>query len=299
MNARAWKALSLSLVIATAAATAAAGLAQERPPPPVARDPAPDTPATHNMMLVGRHTAFLSHLPMFDALNPARTEYDTPHRHQVILEVTFTRNGQDVTQLYLDDRKQHPGEKMYTLEPERFVLPALSRTGSEPSLNQFTARQVVRGHLERQGSSIPALEGVVVNVRRVIHAARFDRAVRHPQKLSYLLFGKGDELFLAHSITRPPDFDQILAVRVDGHAFTEAELAHGISVVFPNRRDTPAQRIKEGESAMGEVLVAGTDRALTLSIAADTELYFEEGELRMPASFDDTDEETRSGFTSP
>jgi len=296
MSVRAWKALLLPPVIAAAAVSAAAGLARERPQPLIAPDPAPDTPATHNMMLVGEHTAFLSHLPMFDALNTARTAYDTPHRYQVIMEVTFTRNGQDVTQLYLDDRKQHPDEKMYTLAPAKFILPALSRTDPRLSLTQFTARHVVRGHLERQGTTIPALDGVVVNVRRVVRLVRFAPAVGHPQKLTYVLFGKGDELFLTHSITHPPDFDQIVAVRVDGHTFTDDELARGVEVAFPNRRDTPVQRIKQGESATAEVRVSGAHQALTLPIRAGTEFYFEEGELRMPAVFTDTDEETRSGF---
>jgi len=39
-----------------------------------------EPPATHNWMLVGRQTAFLSHLPMFEKLNPAGTDYLTPHR---------------------------------------------------------------------------------------------------------------------------------------------------------------------------------------------------------------------------
>jgi hypothetical protein len=296
MSARARKALLLPLAVAAAGISAAGGVARERPPPSVAADPAPDTPATHNMMLVGEHTAFLSNLPMFDALNTARTAYDTPHRYQVIMEVTFTRNGQDVTQLYLDDRKQHPHEKMYTLSPARFILPSLARTDPSLSLTHFTAREVVRGHLERGGTPIPALDGVVVNVRRVIRLVRFAPAVRHPQKLTYILFGKGGELFLAHSITHPPDFDQIVAVQVDGHAFTDEELARGVEVAFPGRPDTPVQRIKGGESATGEFRAAGAHQALPLRVRAGTELYFEEGELRMPATFTDTDEEARSGF---
>ena len=47
------------------------------------------------------------------------------------------------------------------------------------------------------------------------------------------MFGKGDELFLAHLITRPPDFDQILSVKVSGHAFTDAELGQGVRIISP------------------------------------------------------------------
>ena len=51
--------------------------------------PVPDNPATHNMLLVGERTAYLSHLPMFVELNEDKTDFSTPHRYQVILEAAF------------------------------------------------------------------------------------------------------------------------------------------------------------------------------------------------------------------
>ena len=44
-----------------------------------------DSPNIHNMMVVGQESVFLSHLPMFEALNKDKTEYQTPHRYQVLL----------------------------------------------------------------------------------------------------------------------------------------------------------------------------------------------------------------------
>ncbi len=292
MNVRVSKALLLPVVIAAAAVLAAAGLARERPPPSGRWD----DPNIHNMMLVGENTAFASHLPMFQGLNRAGTEYVAPHRYQVILEVTFSKDGRDVTQLYLDDRKRNPRVKMYTIGPtNEFVLPTLFEPGSQPRSNRFMAT-VFRGHLERRGVPVSGLDSVVVNVRRVIHASRFDPAAQRPQRLSYILFGKGGELFLAHSITRPPDFDQILSVRVDGHAFTDDELARGVGVTVPDRPDDLLRRIRPGESATGAFRISGARQPLNLAIRAGTELYFEEGELRMPDTMGTTREEQRSGF---
>jgi len=296
MNARAWKTMLLPLVIAAAAAPVAAGLAKERPPPSAEARAVQDPPATHNMMLVGETTAFASHLPMFIGLDSTGRQYRPPHRYQVILEVTFSKDGRDVTQLYLNDRKSHPGEKMYTINPDPFVLPTLFAGDAQPRANRFTAT-VFRGHFERGGREIPGLRGVVVNVRRVIHGGMFDPAIHHPQRLTYILFGRGSELFLAHSITHPPDFDQILSVRVDGHAFTDDELARGVAVAFPNLADMPLQRIRQGQSATGEFHVTGAHQFLNLRIRAGTEFYFEEGELRIPVLFPcPTAEEIRSGF---
>ena len=42
-----------------------------------------------------------------------------------------------------------------------------------------------------------------------------------PDDLTYLLLGRGGALFLAHVISQPPDFDQILSVELAGpHGMT-------------------------------------------------------------------------------
>lgn len=282
MHARRWKGAAAALLLATAAASAA----------PVMP---PDEPGRHNMMLVGESAAFVSHLPMFEGLDPAGTDYTSLHRYQVVLEVSMSRNGRDVTHIYTEDRRSHPRERMYTVKPDLFVLPTLFTPGGQPGASSFTAT-VFRGHLERGGRPVPGLGSVLVQVRRVVRGQHFDPAAGRPQNLGYFLFGKGGELFLAHSIVRPPDFDQLLSVRVDGHTFTDEELARGVEVVFPGRSDTPAQRLKPGQSAAGRFQVAGAQQPLTLQVRGQTEFYFEEGELRMPDDMESTAEERRSGF---
>ena len=107
-----------------------------------------EAPATHNWMLVGSQTAFLSHLPMFEKLNPAGTDYLTPHRFQVILQASFTSRGSDVSPLYFTDRQNHASVKMFTVSPAKdFVLPQVI---AAPPLKSFPGT-VFRGHLERGG----------------------------------------------------------------------------------------------------------------------------------------------------
>jgi hypothetical protein len=40
-----------------------------------------DSPATHNMLVVGTEAVFLSHLPKFDGLNERESDYTSPHRY--------------------------------------------------------------------------------------------------------------------------------------------------------------------------------------------------------------------------
>jgi len=251
---------------------------------------ADDAPNTHNMLIVGREAVFLSHLPMFTA-----PDFDSPHRYQVILEAAFTKTGADPQAVYADDRRRNPAVKIYTLNPNEFVLPRLHAAGGPAPASSFGAK-IFRGHLEKPGNKVIA-DGVTVGVRNVVHFREFDpAAAASPAKLEYLLFGKGREMFLAHFIARPPDFDQVLSVSVVGRAFTDEELGRGMRVTF-ERPNTIVQRLMERQEAVGEVRDAkATAAPLKVRFKAGTEFYFEEGELRVPANFNPTAAERRAGF---
>ena len=131
---------------------------------------AADGPTVHGMLIVGEQTVFLSHLPIFGSL----------HDYQVILEAAFAKPGSDPQADYFNDRKgKGKDTKIYTLEPEPFVLPDLAAATPKRS---FKAN-VYRGHFERiptrakEGARIA--QNVDVNVARVIHFRKFDpNAVR-------------------------------------------------------------------------------------------------------------------------
>lgn len=243
----------------------------------------------HNMMVVGERSVFLSHLPMFMS----------PHNFQVILEATFTSGGRNVQDIYTKDRQSNRQTKMYTLRPEEsFKLPSLF-TPDPPSRNSFKGT-IFRGHLEREGKKkIAGLTNIDVNVKRVIYAQQLGRGLDKSDKLEYILFGNGQELFLAHVIATPPDFDQILSVKIS-NAPSDEELKHFDRVVTLDRENSASSRIKEGEKVVVQGHVTGAHQFLQLQIQADVEFYFEEGELsssRMTDEmFDPTPEERKAGF---
>jgi hypothetical protein len=239
-------------------------------------------------MLVGEQTAFLSHLPMFDHLNKSKSEYVTPHRYQVIFQTSFKKGTTDVTETYFAERKDHPATKMFTVSPaQNFVLPDLA---ANHSITSFDGT-VFRGHLERGGKPISKLDSVTVTVERVVHFHKFDPTAKPPDTLEYFIFGRGKELFLAHSIVKPPDFDQIVSVEATGADFDDIQLSSAILMRVPDRKNTPSDRIKEGQQIT--VQIPGGAKPV---IRALKEFYFEEGELLMPATFEPTPEESKSGF---
>ena len=242
----------------------------------------------HNMMVVGEKSVFLSHLPMFMS----------PHNFQVILEATFTSVGKNVQEIYTKDRQSHRQTKMYTLSPkESFKLPSLF-TPNPPSRNSFKGT-VLRGHLERGGEEIAGLIKIEVNVKRIVYAQKLGGGFDKADKLTYILFGRGQELFLAHVIAKQPDFDQILSVKI-ANPPSDEELSRGVSVVITDRENSASHRLKEGEKVVGQGHVTGAHQFLQLQIQAGVEFYFEEGELsssRMTDEmFDPTPDEKKAGF---
>jgi len=273
-----------------------------------------DQPRTHNMLVVGQQTVYLSHLPMFDGFtDKRRVEFSSPHRYQVILEATFADGAKNLTETYAADRAGHASEKMYTINPALFVLPDLDPKGK--ALKTFRGNTVFRGHLERQNTPLfgfmepfpakPPAGGLFdVNVTRVVHFHKFTPGAAKPTQLQYVLFGKGTEVFMAHFIAGPPDFDQVISVKVKGGPqFTDEQLANGIKAIFAGRPNTAKTRLKEGQNVLGMSQPAGTDgkplpgsHAKPLEVEVVKEFYFEEGELRIPPTFDPTLEEKNSGF---
>ena len=265
-----------------------------------------DPPNTHNMLVFGEKAIYLSHLPMFDGLNTdkdgnvikdknGKTEYASPHRYQVILEASFHRGAKDLQNIYSDDRRKNSSVRIYTLNPKEFVLSRLA-SGNSP-LTAFKAR-VFRGHLERKGRVIRGLGDVEVKVNRVIHFRKFDPQASKPVELKYLLFGSAQETFLAHYISQPPDFDQVLSVKVDGHSFTNAELGKGIEVTIPGKANQASERVKEAQQVKGLTQTADA-RALEFKLEAGKEIYFEEGELLVPPTFEDTKLEKKGVKSAP
>ena len=245
--------------------------------------------ATHNMCLVGENCIFLSHLPMFMA----------PHDAQVILEATLVSNGKTVDAAYVADRANHRNLRFYTVRPdEEFVLQELFQPAPGHAPRTGFPATVFRGHLEKGGTPIDALQNIEVQIRRVVHAHRFD-GDRLPT-LTYLLFGAGTELFLAHLISQAPDFDQILSVSATGSLPSAEELQRGVTIDVPGHINDPAHRLQTGDTSPVRGHVTGAHQFLDLTIAVQAELYFEEGELastKMSAAmFETTTEEKKAGF---
>lgn len=220
-----------------------------------------DRPAVHGMVVLGERRTYLSHLPLFRA----------PHDYQVILEASLGGEAGKVTAAFRADRTA-TGARLYTLAPERFVLPELV-AGTEPR-RSFRGTSY-RGHFERGGA--PIARDVEVEVARVVHFRKLDPGLPRPARLSYWLFGGEAETFLAHRVVRPPDFDQLLSVKLLGDVPQE-ELRRGLEVDFDGP-DVWDRRLRAGVEARAMIPSVGAAAARTVRLAVQAEIYAEAEEL--------------------
>jgi hypothetical protein len=203
----------------------------------------------HEFELFGNETLYLSHYPMFGSI----------HSYQVLLEITVRgAAGTDVKKDYLALRKGNPSAS-YSVSPETsngsdhyWVLPEMVKAGRS-----------FRANLHWQnGNSHPAFiaHNVTVKIVKVIHFRLFHPEDEAPQLLTYLLFGKDQEKYIAHYIGSHPDFDQILAVSIDP-AEESARAGDGtaIEVTIPGRNDRPALRLVEAAQPVAGKLKGGAD----------------------------------------
>jgi hypothetical protein len=240
----------------------------------------------HGMLVVGEGTVYLSHLPMF---------VDPAHQFQVILETALSGGSGDPHADYVADR-QHTRATLYTLQPDPmnpFVLTEFA-PGHGHQRRSFDGT-VFRGHFERLGNE-PILGPVTVDVVRVLYFQELPVDGAPLERLEYLLFGAGRDIFLAHVITRPPDFDQVLSVQLTGDGPAE-ELRRGVRVAVPGRVNAIKERLRSGERVAVEVVGTGAAREIELKVAA--EVYFEESELSELGTMEATAEEIAARMPPP
>jgi hypothetical protein len=219
-----------------------------------------EDPGFHGMLVLGGETVYISHLPMFNA----------PHRYQGIWEVSFGAEGD---REYRTERARPANAKqIFTLAPtEEFRLPELTTTKRSFRGNVFV------GHFERDDKRL-LLTDVTVTLKKLVHFHPFNRGHRLPEGLTYLLFGTGNERFLAHWVSVAPNFDQVLVVSPN---VSIGEIPPGALFTVPGRRDS--ERLRTGDLVSGVVVAArGPEQPFLvkpIELRLASEYYFEAGEL--------------------
>lgn len=212
----------------------------------------PNAPeSNHGFNLIGERAPLLSHIPMFMA----------PHQAQLFMEVSLSNgDGTDALKTYLADRKK-TGATAYVLVSDPLVLPTLAPDAPRP-LRSFTGK-LYRGpwpfdNLAAAPVVIPALTVTVARsifFRSFIHAPALSA-------LSYYCFSTRERTYLAHAISRPPDFNQLLTVKASGHDVGEKRGV--VELQFPGVANSIPDKLTPHRKAAA--VIAQSDRRIKLEI---------------------------------
>ncbi|WP_159401193.1 hypothetical protein [Streptomyces sp. NRRL B-24484] len=250
------------------------------------------TLGSHGMLVVGGDVIYMSHLPMFMA----------PHNYQVILQV-----GVDdaVGSVLRSHRHAVPEEPYDTFIPDDFPMSELDPKGTGPRRTSMTGTFFC-GHFERKGGKHPPLaERAVVTVQSIVHFQELDVQAEHgdDSQLSYLCFGRGGQLHLAHRIVGAPNFDQVLTVRPvpstatdmrgdqlpDDEATLEKFFAERFASAEPveigERTDNADHRVVPPERVRGVFFATAPPsgfHGFAVQLEATQEVYMETGDLAAP-----------------
>ena len=173
--------------------------------------------AWHAFALVGTETFFASHITNL---------FMEIHKYQLVIEISLP---EPYRSKLIEERKKYPGDSFFLANV--IEDPVLGTDESDPlNLPELTAglRTSFIGNVWHGIPNKPAYKGwpwwgvqpvlsnVPINVKRVVHFVPFSASMNHPDRLSYLLFGAGDEAHLMHIQTMhgdEPDFDHVASLK--------------------------------------------------------------------------------------
>jgi len=181
--------------------------------------------AVHGLVLLGTDTVYAVHMPTFTA----------PYDFQAVLRVTLD------TDTYRTARKRYGTSALFTLSPRTLLLKDLEPGASFPADLYF-------GRFGREGE---LLGEVRVGIEERLYVGHPTEPTIEPTPLRYVLFGR-EQLYLAHVLTGPPDFDQVLAAQLAGGWLTSAGEQSARTVTIPGRPDDLAGRLHPGEQVTAE-----------------------------------------------
>ncbi|MER7986884.1 hypothetical protein ABTY53_14995 [Streptomyces noursei] len=155
----------------------------------------------HRFLILGKEKLFFYHLALYK---------DSGHNYQAV----YTFDVPDALRTkYLDDLKANEDKWVfYSLHcPDHFLLPDL-KAGKK--FNVFLERVLVlEDGAKRKFEEITGTR-TEVTCTEVLHFRKLG-GMDYPDYLTYLAFGAGKEIHLAHQLAQRPNWDEVVTVATD------------------------------------------------------------------------------------
>lgn len=198
----------------------------------------------HAFALVGTERLFASHLTNL---------FLEVHKYQLVMEISLPEPYKSIL---TEEQKRHPDESYFlaNIIEDQTLGSDASDPMNLPELaagrrHSFVAN-IWRGLPNKpeyknwpwQGVR-PVLSNVPVSVERIVHYKPFSGSMNHPERLTYLLFGAGDEAHMVHLQTMhksksgkyDPDYDHVATLTEAPEWLAPELLEAGVIIDLPDK----------------------------------------------------------------
>ncbi|MER7707502.1 hypothetical protein ABTX81_31970 [Kitasatospora sp. NPDC097605] len=206
----------------------------------------------HRFLLIGTKTVFVYHLPLY---------FVPVHAFQLISRFGLAQTLRDT---YLKDLGENEDKQVYySLFSEGHWPLQEIVDGTRTSLPVELERVTVDSSGSRTFTKI--LDETTATCRKedvVLYQPL--NATAYPDYLTYLAFGQGDEIHLAHQLAASPNWDEVITT-VQPTGFQQTDLDHAAAVTIPAIKDpkgvvtkSPLTKGQSYEGTIGSRKVAFT-----------------------------------------
>ncbi|MGP8296505.1 hypothetical protein ACTPOK_00730 [Streptomyces inhibens] len=205
----------------------------------------------HRFLVMGKKKLFFYHLALFNE--------QSGHNYQAVFTFTIKDNG-ELREMYLKDLAQHENERVfYSLRcPHHFELPELQH-GKE--FRVHLERVIVQPNGERKFEQMTTAETTVECKKEDVISFRKLGNLPYPEYLTYLIFGEGDEIHIAHQIAARPNWDEAITITTK-QSIDAATLKKVPTLIIDSIQDAHDKLIesplKKGQQYQGKINGTGT-----------------------------------------
>ncbi|PNE40274.1 hypothetical protein [Streptomyces noursei] len=192
----------------------------------------------HRFLILGKEKLFFYHLALYK---------DSGHNYQAVFTFEVPVALRDK---YLEDLKANENKWVfYSLYcPDHFELPKL-KEGKEFNVHLERVLVSDNGDTRTFQTMTENLTKVVCKPTDVLHFRKLG-GMDYPDYLTYLVFGEGKEIHIAHQLAQHPNFDEVVTVTPD-QTIDPATLKKVPTFVIESIKD-PKEAAKESKLKKGQ-----------------------------------------------
>ncbi|MBY0129163.1 hypothetical protein H0177_02645 [Bacillus cereus] len=185
-------------------------------------DTVENTPDIHGFVIMGKSNLFLEHISMFNMEN---------HEYQCILRATIPEEDMKI----INERRQKEPRVpliLANLSTDKYILPEIA-SGYRTSF----IGEILIWETDDPQRNPRLISRVYVTIEQVIHYRHFTFQMGKISSLSYLLFGKDNEVFISHYVNESPNFMHILRLSEKPDWLLPVQVEACVLINFPDLPD--------------------------------------------------------------